>query len=350
MSMILKVGREFYEVESTSPKSIGRKRTDHDDMKTILKNFGQALNPSRDTNAYNKAKSKYKTVKKNFGGELQKHLNKLMDGKYSKKQFQHHVRKEFKKAYYRAFELGTESTGINLDYVKLPKSDYAWLDRARSGEYKYLDKFIDDVINGDGTMDYSKRMSMYQDTLDSLFDAGRVDAMPSEGTTIYWILSAEESCPDCLELASDSPYIPNELPSTPRAGDTRCLSNCQCTLRITYDPPKEVTMKVGKYSGNVADAIDWNVIDDIRSVLYEVDEIKRRGLIKEGQHAGHSYLLEKLDTAVEQLNVSLDPRGREFILLHRLGAMIRDEQLQINQRSITKEGGKNVESNKNNGE
>jgi len=39
-----------------------------------------------------------------------------------------------------------------------------------------------------------------------------------------------EHCDDCLELAANSPYTKDTLPTVPRAGDTKCLWRCKCSL------------------------------------------------------------------------------------------------------------------------
>jgi hypothetical protein len=47
-----------------------------------------------------------------------------------------------------------------------------------------------------------------------------------DGVTWVWRTAPGETCPDCLRLEAHSPY--RQLPTTPRAGDTACLSNCHC--------------------------------------------------------------------------------------------------------------------------
>lgn len=41
---------------------------------------------------------------------------------------------------------------------------------------------------------------------------------------------ATRHCEDCVELAANSPYTKETLPTVPRAGDTRCLFRCHCSL------------------------------------------------------------------------------------------------------------------------
>lgn len=52
---------------------------------------------------------------------------------------------------------------------------------------------------------------------------------------IHWRINPEaESCEDCIRIAANGPYTRETLPTVPRRGDTRCLSNCQCSLDIEY--------------------------------------------------------------------------------------------------------------------
>jgi len=49
-----------------------------------------------------------------------------------------------------------------------------------------------------------------------------------------WLLGNNEDthCVDCLSLAANGPYTKYNVPTTPRAGDTRCLYRCRCELKI----------------------------------------------------------------------------------------------------------------------
>jgi hypothetical protein len=48
---------------------------------------------------------------------------------------------------------------------------------------------------------------------------------------IHWRLGApEKSCSDCPRLARNGPYTKASLPTTPSAGATQCLTNCNCRL------------------------------------------------------------------------------------------------------------------------
>jgi hypothetical protein len=53
-----------------------------------------------------------------------------------------------------------------------------------------------------------------------------------EGTRFRWVLGKAEHCPDCIVLASQSPFTKQSLPTVPKAGATQCRSNCKCKLVV----------------------------------------------------------------------------------------------------------------------
>lgn len=51
------------------------------------------------------------------------------------------------------------------------------------------------------------------------------------------------NCNGCRFLSEHSPYVKESIPTTPRAGSTRCLNNCRCKL-VARDVGKEVYERV----------------------------------------------------------------------------------------------------------
>lgn len=261
--MFIKVEDKFYEVKQGSKKSYYNKNTNSGN-KEILVTFHKALKPSPDTKAYKRAKREQDKVKNGFNSEMKALLQKFIDKDITKNQFKNSARKIFKSSYEKSFEAGAKSTGIDLDITPLPDADYKWLLKTRKAEYEFFNNFLNDISDGKGTMDYFDRMAMYGEVLDSVFDSGRVDAMPSAGTKINWTLRPGENCPDCLELASRNPYTPEDLPTTPKQGDTRCLTNCNCYLKITYEAPKYVDLQfksIDKVTVTGKEWVDWDRLD-----------------------------------------------------------------------------------------
>lgn len=52
------------------------------------------------------------------------------------------------------------------------------------------------------------------------------------GRLVQWKTLGKDACPDCQELERNSPWSPNQLPTLPGRGDTKCLGNCRCVLEI----------------------------------------------------------------------------------------------------------------------
>lgn len=342
-------------------KSIGSRRKTSDE-KNIIATYVQALKPGADRLAYNKARTAWVRYREKMRADFQDLARQLADGKITKNQFIARSRILFKAGYEKAYRLGTDASG--LAFVKLPSEDLAWLKRARSSEYKFLDKFADDMIAGKGSMSYDDRASMYIDSIDSTFDAGRVDAYPNEGTKIYWELSPAENCGDCIDLALNSPYTPDTLPTTPRAGGTMCLSGCKCHLRIRYDRPTSIPLDVKPVSKSVAKALgvlalaktiqqtakggdkakvkvadlepdlddfdlesvkalDWNQLDEMVSALAMLRVLEEKGpsayRVRET-----SIALDKFEKASRGLPNWLDPFSREVYVWHAIGTVVLD--------------------------
>lgn len=153
--------------------------------------------------------------------------------------------------YLDAFNLGLKSQGHGAFSKKTgtrasaTSEDRAWLKSAADEEIRFLKRFLSEIKHGDvpdegdeGTsrkMKKGRRIRMYADTLDGIYAAGRVRGAP-ENAVFHWVYGHAEHCPECIYLQAHSPYTKKSLPTTPRAGSTRCLTNCKC--KIVIDVPK----------------------------------------------------------------------------------------------------------------
>lgn len=174
---------------------------------------------------------------------------------------------------FRRFQAAREFTAIVEDFVAKPntheralaKAD-SWLERWSLSAYraglmaagigdlpmnKNDDKYVETWIKTERAflVSFFKKISrslvspprarmrarMYANTLDALVYSALVGSFPQSGTEIHWVLGVAEHCPDCVRL-SRKHYRPKTLPTTPRAGSTRCMSNCKCTLRVVFHP------------------------------------------------------------------------------------------------------------------
>lgn len=249
--------RRFDPLSGVSAKGIGSRRATSYE-KNVLAAFTKALSPTVNARTFSKAQIAWDTYKETMRTDFVSLVKQLEAGSITKNQFISKSRVVFKAGYEKAYRLGTDAAG--LDFMRLPAEDIRWLQKARSQEYTFLNKFADDVVAGKGSMDYETRASMYIDTVDSMFDAGRVEGNPNESTWVYWELGVADHCGDCIDLALNSPYRPDELPTTPGAGDTRCLSNCGCSLRIRYERPEKIEFDIKPVPQSVAKELGlWGI-------------------------------------------------------------------------------------------
>lgn len=94
-------------------------------------------------------------------------------------------------------------------------------------DYGYLNNFAQEVANGQVSEAQAlARIAQYGRATQSSYWNEWARQQPA----INWVLHPAEHCGDCIELAANSPYTANTLPTLPGAGATQCRSNCQCTL------------------------------------------------------------------------------------------------------------------------
>jgi hypothetical protein len=209
-----------------------------------------------------KANKKVAAEKVVLKTQLDKKIKAFEQGKITHKQMVSSSADTIKKSYETSFELGLRaqgrgSFGIDRKKKKLANAtEKAWLQSEIDDEIRYLKKFLDDVKRGavpsdddedaepSPKMRKGRRVKMYSDALDSVYAAGQVYGAPA-GSVIHWVRTIDESCPECILLESLSPFTKENLPTTPRAGHTRCLSNCKCRLAIDL-PSEEVYNAVSK--------------------------------------------------------------------------------------------------------
>jgi hypothetical protein len=103
-------------------------------------------------------------------------------------------------------------------------------------EKPFLDEFVSDLQLGRYVKDgeirdaaIRARAQMYVSKLGGT--ANETFVLASDpGMLLRWRLGAAEHCEDCLRLADKGGYHPWELPTYPKAGRTKCLTNCKCWL------------------------------------------------------------------------------------------------------------------------
>lgn len=91
---------------------------------------------------------------------------------------------------------------------------------------RYWDEEAGEWRRGMINRDLQMYASRYRGSANIAFEANSPD-----DAQFYWRLGPAEHCPDCLELAADSPYAKFELSVFPGDGGTVCLVNCKCWLQ-----------------------------------------------------------------------------------------------------------------------
>ena len=121
----------------------------------------------------------------------------------------------------------------------LSSGEKKWLASAVREEVTHLNRFLEDIKNDRLRMPLRRRLEMYVDTLRGAYDAGRVIGTPKT-TVIHWFTRKDRKvCPGCQWMEEMSPFVKWSLPTTPRAGNTPCLSRCRC--RVLMRPADQKT-------------------------------------------------------------------------------------------------------------
>jgi len=125
---------------------------------------------------------------------------------------------------------GTHPFGTTTRTPALSSHDLTFIESAYRHEMRFLNTLMAQVREGSQWGDVQKRMSAYSEALKHIYYSGRVMGSP-KAMAIDWISPLDRrTCPSCRYLAGNSPFTRESLPTTPRAGDTRCLNNCRCRL------------------------------------------------------------------------------------------------------------------------
>lgn len=170
--------------------------------------------------------------------------------------------------YHDAYALGTggSAAGLHPEADLRSVEDRRWIDSAATHEMRYFNNFLAQVADRQlSPAQISQRLGMYVDTVRGVYDAGRVTGAHPH-SLIYWIYQPEaQHCPSCLYLRDHSPYTKETLPTTPRAGATRCLSNCKCHLRFV-NADLEVVRQVEATSSRSGHLASLNALKGQRGI------------------------------------------------------------------------------------
>jgi len=115
----------------------------------------------------------------------------------------------------------------------MTSEDKEWFHHAVQSELGYMEKFLQAIRYKKSRMGPERRIAMYANSMHSMFESGRVMGLPSD-RIIHWVTTPAEHCPSCLYLESVSPFTRYTIPTTPKAGSTKCLTNCKCKLVLEH--------------------------------------------------------------------------------------------------------------------
>lgn len=198
----------------------------------LRRNKGATLNIPISSQRKTKLVSKYLKVKNDYENALLKNMNKFQQGKMSFDDYITSQKTAVKSAFTNAYSIGKDF-GINSQV--LDDNEKRFIVQQTTKEMQFMENFANDLQNNSGVMNYSKRMGMYVDSLDSMFGFGRLVYLPEETQIIWQLGETDKHCIDCLSYAAKSPYSKKTLPGFPKSGNSRCLSNCKCSLLYIAD-------------------------------------------------------------------------------------------------------------------
>ena len=196
---------------------------------SMKKSQGVGVEPNRNPLSKLQIIRDFNSTKREYSLNLKKNLNALVNGSMSKDDYIQSQKTVIDRCFREAYlegKLYSQSTKQELsDY------DNHMLSQLVAKEMKFMTKFAEDVVSGGGSMNYTRRLNMYIESLVALFTAGKMAFIP-EDSIIYWLLGdTDKHCETCVSISARSPYTKRTLPTVPKAGDTQCLSHCKCSLK-----------------------------------------------------------------------------------------------------------------------
>lgn len=212
------------------------------------------------------AKKELNRVAKEFEARMLKLLRRYHSEdereKLTRTRFIREMKDELRLAYMESYKLGTKASGLTTAADlggHIGADELRWIENVLSKEGKYFNKFLKAIVAGESTKRSKIRIHNYAQAIKSVFEASKILQLPSE-SIIHWVLESHNPCPDCRLLHRLSPFVRETLPTTPKAGSTRCLSWCFCRLRIVKAKSGEVdrVMRRNKSAKHLLKKLEWN--------------------------------------------------------------------------------------------
>jgi len=134
------------------------------------------------------------------------------------------AREEIKQEYIRQYLLGIGGE------AQMTQADWGSIGGSLAEQYKYFDKFAEQVANGELSEDQIRaRLRMYTNSAREAYDrAHGKNAKSLDMTEESWITdSGLENCDDCLAYEAEGWQPIGTFPH-PGDGTTKCKTNCGC--------------------------------------------------------------------------------------------------------------------------
>ena len=213
-----------------------------DEIRQALVNYGFARNKEhfkKERRAQSsRSQEKFNEIRDRILDAMIRYTNEFKNGEISKRRWQDWVRHLLRESYREAYKAGFQSSGVGTLQVGTTEFDEKWVNTASRHEMKYFNKLLDEIAEGRQSGSIEKRLSNYTKALKNVYFSGRVMGTPSNHL-IDWVGPQDrKTCVSCRFLAKHSPYTKDTLPTTPRAGDTRCLMNCRDKLIVREVKPE----------------------------------------------------------------------------------------------------------------
>lgn len=173
---------------------------------------------------------------------LQKQVASYQRGDLNYKRLEARTSIAFKSTVEDIFKLGMKAVGLVKpagSQYDLTSNEKKWIKSYLDEELGYFRKFLKQIKDRPGRRDIEKRTELYASAMRSVYEAGRVLSVGPD-VLITWKLESKNPCPDCKLLHKHNPYTVDTLPTTPKAGQTRCKAYCYCTLEIKTAQPSQV--------------------------------------------------------------------------------------------------------------
>lgn len=213
-----------------------------DAMRDVVVNMAYSLSPEqyrrerkRQTDIQRK---RFKTLAKRAKSNVLELLNSYVAGDISFTRLRKESKKAMKQLHEHAFTGGLRSSGTfsSQERSGIPEmgdEDLRYLRSVTTEEMKFFEKFLQDVRTGKARgRRMEQRLGMYIDATGSTFMSGRLLGTPQNHAMVWVDKHDSNECEGCKYLARNSPYHRDNIPTTPAAGTTNCLSNCRCVVMM----------------------------------------------------------------------------------------------------------------------